>query len=59
MSLIAPSYEELLDALCKAMSQINCSTYPGSKTFWECDKIAARAGRRVELPKTPCDNEAA
>ena len=50
MARIAPSYDEVLDALCKALSHVDRSTYHGGRAFFECEAVAARAGRDVKMP---------
>ena len=51
MSRIAPSYEEVLDALCAAIPWIKRDTYNADRALWKCIDIATQAGRDVKPPE--------
>lgn len=47
MSRIAPSYDDLLDALCDVLPHVK-ATFLGTETFAKAASLAERAGRRVD-----------
>lgn len=51
MSRIAPSYDEVLDALCAAIPHMNRDTYDADQTLWKCIDVATRAGRQIAPPE--------